>query len=310
MVPEDVNTLVVAGVRQLSQWDQFAIDQFLMRGGRLFFMIDRVEIPEGTLYAIEAETGVDSLLQTYGVIVKPDLVVDRVAASATFSAGMFRYTLPYPLWPLVTKDGFSTESPITNQLERAVFPWTGSIRLIDRGETGPEATVLAKSSPQSWSEEDRLDLNPQRSFAPQTEVAPRNLAVLLDGSFESHFRDRAVPTIEGAEVWQGPKLDRSPETQIVVISNSRMVRSDFLGNYPENRIFFLNAIDWLTLGDSLIGIRSRAVTSRPLKEIGEKSKASMRFAATFGVPIALIVWGLSRRYLRSSRQRDRLQYLR
>jgi ABC-type uncharacterized transport system involved in gliding motility auxiliary subunit len=80
------------------------------------------------------------------------------------------------------------------------------------------------------------------------------------------------------------------------------VEQSYLGQYPENRTFILNVVDWLTLGESLIGIRSRVVTSRPLKQVGETVKATLRFAATFGVPIAVVIWGLTRRYLKTRRR--------
>jgi ABC-2 type transport system permease protein len=304
MVPPDVNTLVIAGPKQVAGWDLFAIDQFVMRGGRLLLLLDQLEIPEGTLIATKAPTGLDSLLASYGITVRQDLVVDRNAGTATFSAGFFRYTLPYPLWPMVGKSGFNDKAPITNQLERAIFPWTSSIEVDTTAGDGLEAVVLARSSAQSWTEEARFDLNPQRNFMPLTTVGPRNLAVLVSGRFASYFAGREVPLVEGAEPWQGQRLDAGAETQIFVVGNSKFARSDFLGQYPENHTFFMNAADWLTLGDSLIGIRSRVVTSRPLRQIGEQSKATVRFATTFGIPILLIVWGLIRRYVRSSRRRD------
>ncbi|MFH1314452.1 MAG: GldG family protein [Candidatus Eisenbacteria bacterium] len=304
MVPDDINTLIVAGAVQLGAWDRFAIDQFVMRGGRVFFLVDKMTVPEGTLTATPVETGLDSLLAHYGLVLRPDLVIDRSAGSATFSAGFFRYTLPYPLWPMIVRSGFSEESPITNQLERAVLPWTSSIEITAVGDGAPEAVVLARSSPESWTEERQFDLNPQRNFMPLTEVAPRNLAVLLRGRFSSFFAGRPVPTAGTGEPWDGIRLDTSPETQIILVGNSRFVANDFLGQYPENRTFFLNAVDWLTLGDSLIGIRSRGVTTRPLKQIGERSKATIRFASTFGIPTVLIIWGLIRRYFRSSRRRE------
>jgi ABC-2 type transport system permease protein len=307
-VPDEINTLVIAGSKGLSGWDRFAIDQFLMRGGRAFFLVDMIDIPEGSLQGVKAETGLDSLLAHYGVVVKPDLVVDRSCGSATFSTGFIRYTLPYMLWPLVTRDGFDQTSPITNQLERLVLPWTSTIEIGDTTRAAPRAVVLARSSPQSWSEERQFDLNPQRNFVPLSEVAPRNLAVLLGGSFTSYFKGREIPRPDSGLAWEGRRLDESPDIQIMIVGNSRFIQSDFMGQYPENRTFFLNAVDWLTLGDSLIGIRSRMVTARPLKEIGEKAKASVRFASTFGIPILLIVWGLIRRYARSARRWDRYTF--
>jgi ABC-2 type transport system permease protein len=304
MIPPEVNTLVVARPLGLGEWDNFAIDQFVMRGGRVLFLVDGTTIPEeGPLVAVPAKTGVDSLLASYGLKVNPDLVVDRQCGSATFSTGFFRYTLPYVLWPLVNKAGFSQESPITNRLERAVFPWVSSIDLVGDPEALGQIQVLVRSSQQSWTETERLDLNPQRNFSPGTPVGPRNLAVLLGGSFQSFFSERATPEpADTMEAWEGTRLDKSPETQIIVVGGSRFIQSDYLSQYPENATLFLNAVDWLTLGESLIGIRSRVVTARPLEEISESGKSSVRFAATFGIPILLIVWGLLRRYMKSSQR--------
>jgi ABC-type uncharacterized transport system involved in gliding motility auxiliary subunit len=99
------------------------------------------------------------------------------------------------------------------------------------------------------------------------------------------------------------RVDAGPETQMIVVGNSRFVQDGFLGQYPENRILFLNSMDWLTYGGDLIGIRSRAVTARPLKEIGEKSKATVRVASTLGVPVLVIGYGLARRHLRARRRK-------
>jgi ABC-2 type transport system permease protein len=202
---------------------------------------------------------------------------------------------------MVGRSGLSEESPVTNRLERVVFPWVSSIDVLAEGEGTPEATVLVHSSDQSWSETQQMDLNPQRNFMPRPPVGERDLAVLLRGTFESYFAGQEPPGSENGEAWEGTQLASSPETQLIVIGSSRFIESDYIAQYPENGVLFLNAVDWLTLGESLIGIRSRVVTARPLKEIGESTKSTIRFAATFGIPILLIVWGLFRRYMRSAR---------
>jgi ABC-2 type transport system permease protein len=303
-VPPEINTLIVARPLGLGAWDAFAIDQFVMRGGRVLFLIDGTTIPEeGPLVAVPAKTGVDSLLAAYGVRVNPDLVVDRQCGSATFSTGFFRYTVPYVLWPMVGKSGFDQESPVTNRLERAIFPWVSSIDTLAQTGGSHRTEVLVRSSQESWSETRQMDLNPQRNFTPTTPVGPRNLAVLISGSFQSLFAGREPPVSQAVgTAWEGQKLDSSPETQMIVISSSRFIQSDYMSQYPENGVLFLNAVDWLTLGESLIGIRSRVVTARPLEEISERAKSSIRFGATFGIPILLIVVGLVRRYMRTARR--------
>lgn len=315
LIPTRITTLVVAGPEKVGPWDRYAIDQFVMRGGRALFMMEKIGIKEGTLEAVKVDSGLDSLVAHYGAEVKSDLVVDRSCGTATFSSGYFSFSLPYHFWPLVGEAGFDKASPVTNELERAVFPWASSIDLT--AAEGVEAVALAKSSEQSWSATGSLNLDPQRSMTPAREEdkGSRTLAVLLRGSFSSYFRDRAVPAADSAQAAAGgvaavaaagEKIDRSPETQIIVVGNSRFIETAFLSQYPENATLFLNAVDWLTLGESLIGIRSRAVISRPLKEIGESAKSTVRLVSTLGVPALVVAFGLARRYVRSSRRRRAL----
>ena len=308
LIPSSITTLVVAGPAYTNKWDRFAIDQFIMKGGRALFAINTIGVTETSIEGARMRSGVDSLLASYGADVATDMIVDKSCGTATFSAGAFSFQVPYPFWPLVGPSGFDRTSPITNQLEQVVFPWTSTIDLTGAGPT-VESKVLAKSSPQSWSEARNMSLNPQRSFAPPTGVTlgPRNIAVLLSGRFSSFFRDRAIPrgdTTAAPEVAPvTEKIDESPETQMIVLGDSRFAEEGFIHQFADNETFFLNAVDWLTLGESLIGIRSRMVSTRPLKEIGEKSKASVRLASTLGVPVAVIAFGLGRRLLGGRRRR-------
>ena len=67
--------------------------------------------------------------------------------------------------------------------------------------------------------------------------------------------------------------------------------------------FFFNTIDWLTLGDDLIHIRSHGVTDRPLKEVSEGEKLFLKFANIAGVPIVVVAFGLIRYLLRRRAKR-------
>ena len=71
------------------------------------------------------------------------------------------------------------------------------------------------------------------------------------------------------------------------------------GRFPENATFFLNIVDWLTMGDALIGIRTREKTERPIPtELSDKKKAFIRYINIFGVSILIILFGLVKFLLR------------
>jgi ABC-type uncharacterized transport system involved in gliding motility auxiliary subunit len=64
--------------------------------------------------------------------------------------------------------------------------------------------------------------------------------------------------------------------------------------FPGNQEFILNAIDWMTLGDKLIAIRSRGATDRPLALGSGVGKLVFKYANTFGMAILVAIFGLVR----------------
>jgi ABC-type uncharacterized transport system involved in gliding motility auxiliary subunit len=134
-------------------------------------------------------------------------------------------------------------------------------------------------------------------------MAPQDLAVALSGSFTSHWAGQPVP---GDSLGTAPApLGRSPETQIVVVGSSHFLSNQFLQQFPGNATFLANAVDWMTLGNDLIAIRSRTAVSRPLREIEDDRRGLFKMLAIFPVPILVILLGLVRAQIRSAR-RNRL----
>jgi ABC-type uncharacterized transport system involved in gliding motility auxiliary subunit len=142
----------------------------------------------------------------------------------------------------------------------------------------------------------------------------RLMGVALSGKFKSFFGGKKVPVREEekttAAAQAGSKQENPPETiteskdtKLIVVGNARFITENFPAEFDGNRIFFLNAIDWFTIGDYLIGIRSRESTDRPLRVISEEAKAALRFINILGVSILVGLFGLSRFYLRRRRKR-------
>jgi ABC-type uncharacterized transport system involved in gliding motility auxiliary subunit len=173
------------------------------------------------------------------------------------------------------------------------------------------AHILARTSPYSETQTGRYDLNPSTTNPFQA----RNIklgksyvvAAALEGTFRSFYADRPAPSAEGAEAGpdslaEASKLKASAETQIIVVGDSFFLQDSFLGQFPENAVFFNNAVDWLTLGPELIGIRSRGATDRPLKELSEGAKTTQKVVLTLGPALLVIVIGLVRTITRRRRR--------
>ena len=308
-IPEEIATLVVAQPKNVPERDKYEIDQFIMRGGKAIFLVDVLELMEGMLQARVVESGLEDLLAHYGVRVRKELVLDQVSSNATFNMGFMTVSLPYPFWPKVLKPGLDEDSPVVAELSSLVLPWTAPTEVKGfpadgEGEaaldtSGVETIVLAASSPASWVQRGPFNLNPQQRFLNlEGEEKQYPVAVALSGRLPSFYAGKDVPPPEGEEDESPPPLTSSPETQIVVVGSSAFILDDFLPQFPSGGIFFLNTVDWLTMGEDLIGIRSRGLTDRPLKDVTEGVKSTVKFVNVFAIPILVIVYGLIRVYAR------------
>jgi len=289
-IPEKMTSLVVADPEVLSQRERYEIDQFIMRGGKTIFLINGVEIGQG-LNAQATPRVVDELLEKYGVKVNRDLVLDVSNETAGFSQGFMTFFIPYPFWVKVRKENLNRENPVVSPLESMVLPWTSSLEVTADTASGVEATILATSSERSWTQSGVFMITPQQTIAPSKDTQKKHpLAVLLSGTFKSAITDTTPPDPN--------RVMESPETRMIIVGNSRIIEDNHLQRFPENGVFFLNAVDWLTLGEDLISIRSRGATDRPLKQLSERQKTTVKIFNTYGIGVLIALFGLGRFFLR------------
>lgn len=315
-VPESVNTLIVMGPKDTSERTQYDIDQFIMAGGKVIFLIDTVNLDQKNMLQTQpVNHKLDEMLKYYGVKVNKDLASDRYSATVGFNRGFFSFRIPYPYWPKVTNKNMSQESPIVNKLSSITFPWTSSLELLPGRLKLLEAegTILAQTSSHGWVTKGNYNLDPsQKMETPPSDMRNIPLAVLISGKFKSYFENKPVPSKktdpEKSEVQpiseekeQVELIKESPLTNILVAGNSRMITNSYYQS-DENGAFFLNCVDWFTMGEDLIGIRSREKTDYPLKPTEAHQRATIRYLNIFGVSVILILFGLTKVYINRKRK--------
>lgn len=310
-VPAGVRTLLVARPQQrLTERTRYEIDQFLMRGGRAIFLADGMSIVPQSLTARPNDVGLADLLAHYGARINNDLVLDRSNVTTAFSSGYFSFMVPYPWFVRVQPENLSRRNPVTANLQSIVFPWVSTVEPTVAVDTtgaagaGVKAEVLATTSAQSFRQQGNLSVNPQQRLQPPSpnDMKKFPVAVALTGSFSSFFAGKATPPpADSAAALAAPHpttIDRSPPTQIVVVADADFALDQFVGQYPENRTFLMNLVDWCTMGDQLIAIRSRGETNRPLRPVSDSARATIKFANMLGMPLLVIAFGLLRWSLR------------
>jgi len=279
-IPDDLDTLIIIGPKEKFSDDELkTIDAFLTGGGSLVILADGVLVEQGLL-ANKNDTGLNKILETYGVKLNENLVLDVNNGMASFSQGFVTFSTNYPYWPKVIKSGFDQNNPAVSRLESMVLPWASTVDVSADKIKDMEVSYLAITSAQAMAVADNFKLEPQAEISGGTR-GKFNLAVSLNGKFMSPFNNTS-----------------SKPGHLILAGDSDFIRDNFLQNYPDNLVFFQNIIDGLSLGNDLISIRSNGVTDRPLKEISETVKTVARYVNIFGLTIIVVLFGVIRYFLR------------
>ena len=287
---DKLDTLIIGGPETaFTLHEQYLLDQYLMKGGNIVFLVDGVAIQD-FVQGKPLEVSLNTLLTFYGVRVEPGLVLDAVNETATLSSGGADVTVPYPFWVKAVKDYMARENPIVSKLEAVIFPWPSPLTLLPQDQV--KATTLIQTSPGAWVQENLLDLNPEA--VPLGLTQPYPLAVLLEGPFKSFFAaNRRLPADFVGEA--------NGRGRIVVIGNSRFLTDRMVRQYKQNLTFFLNTIDYLTLDQSLISVRSGGLSERPLLALSDAERPLIKWGGILLLPTLIFLYGSLRYFERKKK---------
>ena len=286
-VPKDVTALLVISPQSRFQDSaKYQIDQFLMRGGKVAFLLNRVNANLQNRVGQPLDLGLDDQLRQYGARVNSDLVRDVQCASISVmqqQGGMtFQSQVPFPYIPIASD--FNPNNPIVKDLQSIVFPFVSSIDTGSASALGLKAEVLIRSSKRSGRQIGFFMMDPFQHYTP-ADLAESGipLGIMVNGSFKSSFVGKQP----------APVLTASPETRIILIGDGDFMKDEFLGSRG-NVTFFANIIDYLADDAGLITIRSKNVASPPLDQITDGSKKILKYTNLIAPPLLIVVYGLFR----------------
>lgn len=306
-IPKLANILMILGPKKaLSEWEKFSIDQFIMQGGRLVILLDNynVDIRKGIVE--KQDLGIENFLANYGIKINRNLVTDMQCNQIMVTQQQGAYTVSdiinYPFFP--TAVNFDKNSLIVKDLEGVTFNFVSSLDS-SSGITSRHLRFnpIVWSSDKSRSETEPFDINPLRQFRKEDFTqGPQILAATVQGSFRSYYADWDRSQIEEKIGYVDSVLTEGIESRIVVVGNANfIVDQNLKGN--DNLTFFLNIIDWLYQDEAMVNIRSKQVTSRPLKEISSGARKLIKYGNIFGLPFLVIVFGVIRWQLKKQIKR-------
>lgn len=306
LLDDKIDALVVIGPSSpLPDRALWQIDQFLMKGKGAAIFVTNNRPDLRAMRPVRVGSGLDPLLGHYGVELRRDIVLDRVANGAMRMPvregdRMGSREVNTPLIPKATE--LSRRSPLTSGLDGMLFPFASSLGVASPLPEGVSAEVLARSADTAGAVQSLKTMDPEAlvNVLSSEKRGPFDLLVALTGAWRSFFETRATPPPDPAvpEEQDGLVAESAP---VVEGAPARLVvagSADFVLNNPT---FMLNVVDWLVQDEALIGIRSKLASVASLRPTGSGERAGWRAFNLLTAPILLaLVWAT-----RSLRLRER-----
>lgn len=306
-IDDDVQVLVVAQPRDITEKALFAIDQFVLRGGKLLALLDAMSLIDRPQMGNPMQqmmpgggSTLEPLLKVWGVNFENTKVIADMtfARELSFQEGGRQQLMP--TWLFVNPSGINRDDIATSQIDNLLLPAPGSFG--GTPMSGLKKTVLLKTTRQSQLVDGmNAQFGSQRivdEFKPSgTEY---ELAIRLQGKFKTAFPDgkpaEAKPTDEEKDAQAAKKDEKQSDSLkeskrdgvVVLIGDSDFIYDNFCVRVLPmfgiaqpingNLNLFQNVVEQLAGDSNLIGVRSRATIFRPFTVVQQKeAEAQQRF---------------------------------
>lgn len=314
----DCALLIVARPRTgFSEQDKFKIDQYVMNGGRVMWLIDRLNAGLDSLRGnpprfipTDYPLNIEDILFKYGVRIRPDLVVDLECSKIKLVVGQMGNQPQFELFPWFYHPAVlpSGKHPVVKNLDRVELRFCSSIDTI-RTRTPVKKTILLSSSRYSRLQFSPADLNFEL-LKYQPDPAKFNegsqaVGVLLEGRFPSNFENRvSQEMLAGLNQLGMAYKSVSEPARMIVISDGDVAANlvtnpekkewlplgfnRFEGSTYANKDLMLNAIEYLIDPKGVIEARSKEVKLRLLDPVKAKNEKTLWQVTNIAVPLVLM----------------------
>jgi gliding-associated putative ABC transporter substrate-binding component GldG len=305
-IPETVSAVIALdGVESFDKTALYQLDRFIRNGGRVFFTVKGIHINTDSDLSAQpvSDQGLLQMLSSYGVTVLPEIVMDRTALTMQYqtptpTGGRQIRITRYPQWIRVLGDNGNPAHPVSAKFSGLDMYWASPLELREIG--GVEAVQLFTTTDGAWSMREPFSTSPEIPLFEKDAADTTGVKILgasLTGVFPSWFAGRPKPLQEdGSELADMPA--EAKPSRLVVVSDTDFATSFMnITGAQRNVDFIIQAVDWLSNDDDIIGIRSRTTSSNRLDRIidPEKRAAAMRFTQivnVFLIPLLVIAAGI------------------
>ena len=289
-IPANVDTLMIVHPQALTDSTLYAIDQFVLRGGRLLAFVDPLclaqqEISDQPMQSFtQNSSDLNKLTRAWGGLeLASEGVVSDVENATQISRGQGRVERS-PLWLSLRGDRISREDVGTSHLKILMMPFSGAFRVVATNED-VTVTPLVKSSADSSFSSLMEVMNPNLPAGGSKGEGEQLLALRLQGHFKTAFpegKPRAPESKEGEQAADSgkPALKESEQPGVVVlvadvdllfnrfcVNAMQFLGQTFYEPINDNLNFVLNTVEQVSGNAALIGLRSRGTFDRPFERV-------------------------------------------
>ncbi len=282
--------IIIAGPgEEFSEADKFVIDQYIMNGGKVLWLVEEVEVNadsllKGTTAALYRPLNIEDQLFRYGARVNPSVIQDLecMIIRLTLMTGTSRQQVvsaPWVYFPLLIP---SPDHPVTRSINRVKGEFTNYIDTVGLDSRIKKSILLTTSQyTRTLQPPFMISLREAEQIPDEREFNRSNLpvAVLLEGRFRSAFSNRMTShlhTLKDLSV-----KNESAPTKMIVVADADIIRNEvsrtvssetplplgqdkYTGEVFGNKDFIVNCLNYLVDDNNLMELRSRELKLRLL----------------------------------------------
>ena len=297
-IPSFIDALIIAGSRTpFTESELYKIDQFIMSGKPVLFMLNGFNIEEST-YPVYGEpqlvlidNGLNNILQNYGLYIASNMIFDENSYRSRNQQSGLEERLYYV--PMITTENVNPRNDITKSISLIIAPMSSEV-LINTNIEGVRITPLLHTSDRSWIETENVSSSMEEAPSDASRFSKRLLAAISEGRMESAFLGKEI-TNDGTNNNRGNianinRINSTSDGKIIVIGSYDIGKNSA---YQANKIFLMNIIDYMAGDGGLMSIRRKGAVFNPPYQVPESFKLFVRIINIVIVPLAVIVFGLA-----------------
>ena len=315
-----VDVLVVAKpTKPFSEKEKYKIDQYLMRGGKILWLIDQINVDMDSLqskdfYLAEArDLNIDDMLFQYGVRINDDLILDLQNTRLEVQTGVLnnQAQTQWFNWPYFNLMIGNNKHPISRNLAPIAGRFSSTLDTIKSVNIKKEILLSSSNYSKALFAPARVFIGMVKDPMDPSLFAQKELptAVALSGEFPSIFRNRAftgayaamIDTVEGLKF----RETSVSGAKMIVVSDGDLIANELRKGKPlpvgyavygnnndpmvfDNKPFFINCIEYLIDANNLIETRNKVVKLRQLDALKVKENRSFIQLNTMISPLLIL----------------------